>query len=40
MNHEYLDAEEKNLIEAYDSVVPSNSYKPSVDDQKRLQAAA
>ena len=40
MKPEYLDAEEKDLMEAFDSVDPAEYSAPSYEEQKKLKQAA
>ena len=40
MRHDYLDNEEKEIMEAFDSVSPADTYRPSEADQQKFQAAA
>jgi len=40
MKPEYLDAEEKDLMEAFDSVDPAEYSSPSYEEQKKLKQAA
>ena len=40
MDPKYLDNEEKELLEAFDSVNPSEAFRPSEEDQKKFRHAA
>lgn len=37
MNPEYIDDEEKQMLEAFDNVDEADAYKPSEDDQEKLK---